>query len=74
MIHLQQKGTPLGEIAYGLCLTTARNFMATVIRGQPVVAPLAFAGGGALSTSPARAFSAWEYKPFPTKWEVSRAG
>ncbi len=39
MIHLQQKGTPVAEIAYGLCLAMARNFMATVIRGRQVVPP-----------------------------------
>lgn len=47
MIHLQQKGTPVGEIAYGLCLAMARNFVATVIRGREIVRPLALVGGGA---------------------------
>jgi hypothetical protein len=35
MIHLQQKGTSLEEIAYGVCLALARNFMATVLKIHP---------------------------------------
>jgi predicted CoA-substrate-specific enzyme activase len=57
MIHLQQKGTPVGEIAYGLCLAMARNFLATVIRGRQVVPPLALAGGGAANQGLVRAFA-----------------
>ncbi|MGA2063410.1 MAG: acyl-CoA dehydratase activase [Thermoguttaceae bacterium] len=57
MIHLQQKGTPVGEIAYGLCLAMARNFMATVIRGRQVVSPLALVGGGAANQGLVRAFA-----------------
>ena len=34
MIHHQQKGTPLAEIAYGVCLALARNFVATISRGK----------------------------------------
>ena len=57
MIHLQQKGTPVGEIAYGLCLAMARNFMATVIRGRQIVPPLALVGGGAANQGLVRAFA-----------------
>ena len=57
MIHLQQKGTPVEEIAYGLCLAMARNFMATIIRGRQVVPPLALVGGGAVNKGLARAFA-----------------
>ena len=57
MIHLQQKGTPIGEIAYGLCLAMARNFMATVIRGRQVVPPLAITGGSAANQGLVRAFA-----------------
>jgi len=57
MIHLQQKGTPVGEIAYGLCLAMARNFLATVIRGRQVVPPLALVGGGAANKGLVRAFA-----------------
>ena len=34
MIHLQQKGTPLEEIAYGLCQALARTFLTTVAQGR----------------------------------------
>ena len=57
MIHLQQKGTPVEEIAYGLCLAMARNFMATVVRGRRIVPPLALAGGGAANKGLVRAFA-----------------
>ena len=57
MIHLQQKGTPVGEIAYGLCLAMARNFLATVIRGRQVVPPLALVGGAAANQGLVRAFA-----------------
>ena len=57
MIHLQQKGTPVGEIAYGLCLAMAQNFLATVIRGRQVVPPLALVGGGAANQGLVRAFA-----------------
>ena len=56
MIHLQQKGTPLEEIAYGLCLAVARNFLATVLRGRSLEAPVAFLGGGAENPGLVRAF------------------
>ncbi|MFC1679021.1 BadF/BadG/BcrA/BcrD ATPase family protein, partial [Elusimicrobiota bacterium] len=41
MIHLQQKGTPTDEIAYGLCLALARNYTSTVLKGRDLVRPLA---------------------------------
>jgi predicted CoA-substrate-specific enzyme activase len=47
MIHLQQKGTPTDEIAYGLCLALARTFVSTVISGRPVEPPVVLTGGGA---------------------------
>jgi len=45
MIHLQQKGTPLEEIAYGLCQALARNFVATVLKGRISTPPVLLAGG-----------------------------
>jgi predicted CoA-substrate-specific enzyme activase len=57
MIHLQQKGTPVGEIAYGLCLAMARNFLATVVRGRQIVPPLALVGGAAANQGLVRAFA-----------------
>jgi predicted CoA-substrate-specific enzyme activase len=50
MIHLQQKGTPSSEIAYGLCLALARNFQARVLRGRPLVPPVALLGGCTANT------------------------
>ncbi|MCX5789834.1 MAG: acyl-CoA dehydratase activase, partial [Elusimicrobia bacterium] len=45
MIHLQQKGTPLEEIAYGLCLAVARNFASTVVKGRALTPPVTLIGG-----------------------------
>jgi len=56
MIHLQQKGTPMGEIAYGLCAALARNFRATLLRGSELALPAVLAGGGALNPGLRRAF------------------
>ncbi len=56
MIHLQQKGTPAEEIAYGLCLALARNFSATVVRGRGCPSPVLFVGGAARNPALARAF------------------
>lgn len=56
MIHLQQKGTPLDEIAYGLCLALAGTFVGTVLENRRVRAPLAFIGGGAVNSGLIRAF------------------
>jgi predicted CoA-substrate-specific enzyme activase len=47
MIHLQQKGTPVDEIALGLCQAMVRTFCSTVISGRSVEAPLVLVGGGA---------------------------
>src|SRR5581483_1770855 len=47
MIHLQQKGTPLDEIAYGLCQALARTFLSTVAQGRTLTPPVALVGGGA---------------------------
>ena len=56
MIHLQQKGTPLPDIAYGLCLALARNFRATLLKGVLPVTPIVVTGGGALNAGLVRAF------------------
>ncbi len=56
MIHLQQKGTPIEEIAYGVCLALARNFAATILRGRECLPPIFFAGGGAQNEGLIRAF------------------
>lgn len=56
MIHLQQRGTPPDEIAYGLCLALARNFRATLLMGNDLAGPALFCGGGALNAGLYRAF------------------
>jgi predicted CoA-substrate-specific enzyme activase len=56
MIHLQQRGASVEEIAYGLCLALARNFLSTVLRGKEPALPVGMAGGGALNPGLVRAF------------------
>ncbi|MCR4437701.1 MAG: acyl-CoA dehydratase activase [bacterium] len=56
MIHLQQKGTPLAEIAYGLCLALARNFVTTVLAGRQLALPVALIGGAMANKGLVRAF------------------
>ncbi|MEE8425337.1 MAG: acyl-CoA dehydratase activase, partial [Elusimicrobiota bacterium] len=56
MIHQQQKGTPVSEIAYGLCLALARNYAAAVLKGREPVWPVAFIGGAAANPGLLRAF------------------
>ena len=64
MIHLQQKGADMTEIAYGLCMALARNFRATLLRGTELSLPVVLTGGGALNEGLARAFEeAFELRP-----------
>jgi predicted CoA-substrate-specific enzyme activase len=56
MIHLQQKGAPLAEIAYGLCTAIARNYLATLLKGREAGFPVVIAGGCAHSEGILRAF------------------
>lgn len=56
MIHLQQKGTPVDEIALGLCQAMVRTFCSTVISGRSIEAPLVLVGGGATNPGLVRAF------------------
>ncbi len=56
MIHHQQKGTPLAEIAYGVCLALARNYVSTISRGKECFPPVCVTGGGALNQGLLRAF------------------
>jgi len=50
MIHSQQKGYTPGEILRGLCDAVARNFRGAIVRGRPVVGPVALIG--AVSQNP----------------------
>jgi predicted CoA-substrate-specific enzyme activase len=45
MIHLQQKGTPAEEIAYGVCQALVRTYTATVLEGRALEPPVVLAGG-----------------------------
>src|SRR5512143_880075 len=56
MIHLQQKGTPLPEIAYGLCMAIVRNDLATLLKGKRIATPVVIAGGCARNEGILRAF------------------
>lgn len=55
MIHAQQKGYTPPEILRGLCDAVARNFKGSVVKGKPVVPPVAFIGGVALNSGVSRA-------------------
>ena len=56
MIHLQQKAVPQDEIAAGLCFALARNYLASLCRGQNPPAPIIFQGGVAFNKGVIRAF------------------
>jgi predicted CoA-substrate-specific enzyme activase len=44
MIHAQQKGYTPPQILRGLCDAVARNFKSAIVKGRPVVPPVAFIG------------------------------
>src|SRR5207244_11666609 len=44
MIHAQQKGYAPAEILRGLCDAVARNFKSGIVKGRPVIAPVALIG------------------------------
>ena len=55
MIHAQQKGATPPEILRGFADAVARNFKASIVKGKPAVAPVAFIGGLAANQSVVRA-------------------
>lgn len=55
MIHAQQKGATPPQIFRGLSDAVARNFKASIVKGKPVVPPVAFIGGLAANASVGRA-------------------
>jgi predicted CoA-substrate-specific enzyme activase len=57
MIHLQQRGTPIEEICYGLCSAIARNALATLLHGREPLTPVVIAGGCARNEGILRAFT-----------------
>lgn len=56
MIHLQQKGIPVDEIALGVCLGLVRNYLATLLKGKELIPPVIFCGGTAKNKGLMRAF------------------
>jgi len=44
MIHAQQKGYKTDEILKGLCDAVARNLRSSIIKGKPLIPPVAFIG------------------------------
>ena len=50
MIHKQQIGLPINDIVAGLCRSLARNYLATVARGKPILSPVVFQGGVAANS------------------------
>ena len=56
MIHLQQKGTPVGDILAGLCLAMTRNYCSVIGKGKKFVPPILFQGGVAYNEAVVRAF------------------
>jgi predicted CoA-substrate-specific enzyme activase len=57
MIHLQQKGIPVDEIAFGLCVAICRNALATLLKGREAETPVVIAGGCAHNHGILRAFT-----------------
>ncbi len=49
LIHAQQQGYRLEQIADGLCHGLARNIVDTVFQGDPIAAPVVLCGGVALN-------------------------
>ena len=55
IIHRQQEGTAIKDILLGLCYAMVKSFKALIVRGLPVEAPVALAGGVALNAGVVRA-------------------
>lgn len=56
MIHHQQKGTQVEEIAYGLCQALVRTFESAVMQGRDLEPKVVLVGGGAANPGLIRAF------------------
>lgn len=56
MIHKQQIGHALSDIAGGLCEALARNYLNNVGKGKELLPPIAFQGGVAANLGMRRAF------------------
>jgi predicted CoA-substrate-specific enzyme activase len=56
MIYKQQAGYPRADLVYGLCVSLARNFLATLAKGRRLAPPYIFQGGVAANQGMRRAF------------------
>lgn len=56
MIHLQQDGTSVEDISYGLCLAVVRTYIEDLIKGRKLKTPILFQGGVANNRGIRRAF------------------
>lgn len=56
MIHLQQKGTPVEEIAYGVCQALVRSVASSLLKGKPLPRPVVISGGPTRNPGLMRAF------------------
>ncbi|MBU1105824.1 MAG: hypothetical protein KKB51_04065 [Candidatus Riflebacteria bacterium] len=57
MIHLQQKGFLVDELALGVCMAICSNFSAMLLKGRELETPAMIAGGCARNAGVVRAFS-----------------
>ena len=56
MIHKAQEGAPIPDILMGLAFALVRNYIATLIRGEPLVPPVSLQGGVMLNEAVVHAF------------------
>jgi len=56
MIHMQQKGVEIPELARGLCNAISRNLLAMLLKGREIVPPVFIAGGCAANRGIIKAF------------------
>ena len=56
MIHLQQKGFLVDELAFGVCMAICSNFSAMLLKGRELETPVLLAGGCARNAGIVRAF------------------
>lgn len=56
MIHLQQDGTAIEDISYGLCLAVVRTYVEDLVKGRILKGPILFQGGVANNKGIKKAF------------------
>lgn len=57
IIHRQQEGCRVEDIINGLCFSMARNYKASIIRGEKIESPVVFTGGVSLNYGVRNAFN-----------------